>query len=156
VARDAVDEGGHGRRRLEAVAEDGAVGAPAHLARILGRDARRLLLRARQHHADPVEHDVLGRPHHLGGQGIVGSLHNVARENVGRAHRGLLTWIAGARSLAWRPLRGNSSEEHVQRSAQFHLALTYARAPAFLDLIPYGRSSLELAASIPIGEHWRA
>src|SRR5215475_13565299 len=156
VARNPVDEGGHGRRGLEAVAEDGAIGAPAHLARVLGGDARRLLLRARQHHADPVEHDVLGRPHHLGGQGIVGSLYNVARENFGRAHRRLLTWIAGARSLAWRPPRGNSSEEQGQRSAQFHHALTYARASAFLDLLPYGRSSLELAASIPISEHWRA
>src|SRR5215475_15610413 len=125
VARNPVDEGGHGRRGLEAVAEDGAIGAPAHLARVLGGDARRLLLRARQHYADPVEHDVLGRPHHVGGQAIVGGLHNVAREDFSRAHRGLLTSVAGARSLAWRPQRGKlNAGPRQNRRAHATMVLT--------------------------------
>src|SRR5215472_9251366 len=122
VARNPVDEGGHGRRGLEAVAEDGAIGASAHLARVLGGDARRLLLRARQHYADPVEHDVLGRPHHVGGQAIVGGLHNVAREDFSRAHRGLLTSVAGARSLAWRPQRGKLGERRRTLDARASMA----------------------------------
>lgn len=41
VAGDSVDEGRHGRRGPKA--EDGALGQAAHLARVLGDDAGRLL-----------------------------------------------------------------------------------------------------------------